>query len=127
MADRIKLTVPGRLPGLNEYVAANRQASYIGNRMKQDAQNLIITFIKLQLHGIRITEPVVLHFKWVEPNRKRDLDNIAFAKKFIQDALVKTGVLHNDGWKQIAGFTDEFDVDPKHPHIELIIEVIKSE
>ena len=41
----------------------------------------------------------------------RDRDNIAFAKKFINDALVACGVLPNDGWRNIHTMFDMFDVD----------------
>ena len=53
---------------------------------------------------------------------RRDKDNIAFAKKFIQDSLVHAGVLQNDGWKHIEHFTDDFAVDPKNPRVEVVIE-----
>ena len=65
---------------------------------------------------------MVIHYTWVEPNRRRDKDNIAFAKKFVQDSLVRMGVLENDGWKQIEYFTDSFAVDPENPRVEVIIE-----
>ena len=54
-----------------------------------------------------------MRYTWIEQNRKRDKDNIAFAKKFIQDALRLAGILKNDGWAEIAGFSDDFQVDPK--------------
>lgn len=78
--------------------------------------------IKTQLRGVRFTRPVVIHYTWIEPNRRRDKDNIAFAKKFIQDSLVHAGVLQNDGWKHIEHFTDDFAVDPKNPRVEVVIE-----
>ena len=53
-------------------------------------------------------------------------DNIAFAKKFIQDALVETGVLRNDGWSEIEGFTDNFALDPKNPRVEVTIEEMEG-
>ncbi len=64
------------------------------------------------------------HVLWVEQNRKRDLDNIAFAKKFIQDGLVKAGIIHNDTYHEIAGFSDEFAYDPKNPRIVVTLEEI---
>lgn len=47
---------------------------------------------------------------------------IAFAKKFILDALVGAGVLRGDGWKHISGFTDRFKVSKEDPRIEVEIE-----
>ena len=37
--------------------------------------------------------PIKIHFHWVEENKKRDLDNVCFAKKFILDSMVKAGKL----------------------------------
>jgi Holliday junction resolvase RusA-like endonuclease len=62
-----------------------------------------------------------MEYTWYEPNRKRDKDNIAFAKKFCQDALVKSGTLANDGWAEIDGFTDTFEVDKRRPRVEVKI------
>ena len=40
--------------------------------------------------------PVTVRFTWVEGNRRRDIDNVAFAKKFVLDGLVQAGVIGND-------------------------------
>ena len=57
--------------------------------MKRQAQNVIGYMIRTQLRGVRFTRPVVIRYLWIEPSRRRDKDNIAFAKKFIQDAWSK--------------------------------------
>ena len=121
---RCKLTIPGILPGLNEYIEAERgkKGKYKAASMKKQAEHLIGFMIKSQLRGVKFKGPVVIHYTWVEPNRRRDKDNIAFAKKFIQDSLVRMGVLENDGWKHIEYFTDSFAVDPKNPRVEVVIE-----
>jgi len=36
------------------------------------------------------------------------------------------GVMDNDGWKQIAGFTDLFDVDKDHPRVEVYFRKINA-
>ena len=43
--------------------------------------------------------PIALKITWYEKNKRRDVDNITFATKFIQDALVKCGVIENDSQK----------------------------
>lgn len=116
------LTIPGRLPGLNEYIEAERRNKYIAANMKREAEQRIILAAKAQLRGVRFRAPVVMHYTWLEPNRKRDKDNIAFARKFVQDALVRCGVLQNDGWAEIDGFTDAFAVDRKSPRVEVRFE-----
>lgn len=49
---------------------------------------------------------------------------MAFAKKFVQDALVQCGVLKDDGWKYVVGFSDRFEVDKENPRIEVLIKEI---
>lgn len=114
-----KVTIPGLLPGLNEYIDAERavKGKYKAAAMKKQAENVIGYMVKTQLRGVRFDRPVIIHYRWIEPNRRRDKDNVAFAKKFIQDSLVHAGVLVNDGWNQIEGFTDDFAVDPKNPRV----------
>jgi hypothetical protein len=41
------------------------------------------------------------------------------AAKYILDGLVEAGVLLDDDWGQIEGFTDQFGIDSKHPRIEV--------
>lgn len=120
---KYRINIPGRLPSLNEYIRECRKNAYAGNQMKQVEQRSCEVFIRHTMKGKRIHKPVVIHYKWVEKDMKRDLDNISsMGRKIIQDALVSTGVIPDDGWKQIVGFTDEFYVDKRDPRIEVIIE-----
>lgn len=86
--------------------------------MKNKTETLILTCIGKQKSG-RFSGKVKLNFRWYEPNRKRDLNNICFAKKFILDALVSAGTIEADGWRCVIGFTDEFFVDAGNPRIEV--------
>jgi len=122
---QLTLTIPGRLEGLNEYTKANRASKRAGAEMKLIQEFKIMQCIDVQLlHTEKKFKPiqkVFITFRWVEPNMKRDLDNIAFAKKFILDALVKRGILAGDGWKVIKGFNDDFAVSKDRPRIEVYI------
>ena len=113
-------TIPGRLPALNDYTKVNRGNKYAGNNLKKETQQLISFYIPKK----PINTPIRLIFNWYEPNKKRDKDNIAFAKKFILDALVNGGCIPNDGWKEIEGFQDNFYVDKDNPRIE--VEIIEE-
>lgn len=118
-------TIDGRLPGLNELINADRRNVHAGNHMKQENQEAVQMYIFRDLRRLHIEDPVLLHYRFYDPNKKRDLDNISgFAHKIIQDALVSTGVLKNDGWANIAGMDDLFFVDSARPRIEVTIEVI---
>lgn len=121
-----RLTIPGRLPGLNEYTAACRTNPHKGNQMKRDAQTAIMWQIKAQLRGYKFQGPVFLLFTFYEQDRRRDKDNVAsFARKVIQDALVKCGTLHDDGWDHVTGYLDRFEVDRQNPRI--VVEFIEQE
>lgn len=104
-----KIEIPFRLPSCNEFIKASKVIKgkwNAGNQMKQDVQNDIMWYInKLP----KYERPVKIHFHWVEENKKRDLDNVSFAKKFILDSLVKAGKLKNDNRNYVAGFTDTFE------------------
>lgn len=116
------LTIEGTLPSLNEYIAAERTNRHIAAKMKREMQDRIIAHIRED--GLRrIYEPVFIRYLYFEPSRRRDKDNIsAIAHKFVQDALVEAGILENDGWKQIKGFSDHFDVSAENPHIFIELE-----
>lgn len=113
------LTIPGRLIGLNQYVDYERASKYSGAKVKKEMQNLIRWYIRRDLRGLHFSGPVVMAYKWIEKAKTRDKDNIAFAKKFIQDALVCEGVLDNDGWDDIESFMDEFAIDKNKARVEV--------
>lgn len=121
MSERL-LVIPGTLPGLNEYIAAERTNRYKAAAMKREAENLVLWAAKQCLRGWKARASVRMEYTWVERNRRRDKDNIsAYGRKIIQDALVKGGYLQGDGWAHISGFADEFAVDKGHPRIEVRI------
>lgn len=122
------LVIPGKLDNLNNYTKACRaqgKKGYLaGSQMKRKNENRIKKCIGEQFKGKQFKSPIRVNFRWYEPNKCRDLDNICFAKKFIFDALVKSGTIKGDGWKDVEGFTDEFFVDKENPRIEVeILEV----
>ena len=120
------LTIKGRLPGLNEYTNECRTNPRDGAKMKRDAQDLVMWHILSQIRGLRFTKPVFLLFTFYEQDRRRDRDNVSsFARKVIQDALVKCGNLQDDGWDHVTGYMDQFEVDKKDPRI--VVEFIEQE
>ncbi|NJL77070.1 MAG: hypothetical protein HC892_20715 [Saprospiraceae bacterium] len=103
-----KITLDGRLPSLNEYIKSLNSHRQNGAKMKRDVEECISWQLVNQIRGIELTPPLRMCFTWIEASNKRDLDNIAFAKKFILDAMVGIGFLKNDNRKNMRGFQDDF-------------------
>ena len=122
---RYTLIINGKLDNLNDYISACRTNQYKGSGVKNHNENKVKAAIYEQLGRLRITRPVYMSYRWYEPNRRRDLDNISsFGRKVIHDALVKTHILQNDGWKEIVGFRDDFYIDKENPRVEVEIEEV---
>ena len=113
----VKFTIRGSLPGLNDYIAAERSSRYQAASMKKQCETIVMhaarSLGKWQPEG-----PVYMVYHWYEPNRRRDKDNVSgFGRKVIQDALVRAKILRNDGWNDVEGLSDEFEVDKRNPRI----------
>lgn len=108
------------MPGLNEYVEESYQSRWNGNRMKKKWTNVVKEAAKSQHEPAHETQ-VDVFVLWVEPNRKRDKDNIRFAMKFILDGLVKAKVIPNDTWRWIGRLSDDFAVDRENPRVEIYL------
>lgn len=117
----MKFVIPNRLAGLNEYTSANRSNKYCGSKMKSNNESSVIWAIRQSKIDKVVNYPITLKITWYEPNMKRDVDNIVFATKFIQDALVKEKIIKNDGQKQINKLIHEVLVDRDKPRIEVEI------
>lgn len=117
----VKFTIRGKLPGLNDYITAERANRYKGAEMKRQAEAVVLHAAR-SLGKWRPSGRVRMVYGWYEENQRRDKDNISsFGRKVIQDALVKGGWLANDGWKNIEDFEDRFFVDKKNPRVEVQI------
>ena len=116
-----RIIIPGKLPGWNEYSNKERSSKYAAAETKRDIENRIVDCVLQCADRAVYDGPVVISFRWAEPDKRRDKDNIASAKKFIIDALQKAGTLKGDGWKHIEGFEDWFSVNADEPHVRVDI------
>lgn len=113
--------IAGRFGSYNEYIEKCRRNPYEGAKMKRIDMDLAIWSMDM-VAGEHFNK-VILHYRFFEPNRKRDKDNIfGYANKVIADALQEMKIIDNDGWKNIENFTHDFFVDEKFPRIEVYIE-----
>ncbi len=117
-----KVEIPYKFPSLNEYINKCRFNKYAGNYMKQQVQNDIAIYFK----DLPKLNKVKINFNWYEGNRRRDLDGIAFAKKFILDTMVNLGKLEDDNRNYVCGFTDSFSYGDKWK-VVLKIEEVEDE
>lgn len=114
-----KITIVGKIPSLNEYIEACRRNAHCGARLKYKIEaGIIPQLCKLK----KIENPVHITFIWHEIDKRRDKDNVSAGKKFILDAMQKSGKLINDNNNYITGFTDLFEYGAKENAVTLIIE-----
>jgi hypothetical protein len=109
----IALWIPGRFPALNDLIRAKGSIHRGGRSAYTDMK---------KRHTQRVCEaawaaklPKVprafFAFEWFERNRQRNPDNVAAGgRKFIFDGLVLARVIPNDGWIEVAGWSDNFYV-----------------
>ena len=122
---KIKFVIKGKLDGLNEYINACRANRYKGAEMKKKNERLVMAYILQAVNFGEIYEvknyPIKLNINWYEPNSRRDVDNVTFATKFIQDSLVRTGILEDDSRKYINQVNHSVFTDKENPRIEVEI------
>lgn len=105
-----------RLTSLNEYINAERGNRFHAAGIKKKMQKDLTVFIRNAIQNGRLhrhDKPCALWFYWTVPNKRRDLDNIAFATKFVQDALVVNGVFPDDNLEHIVELHHSVRIFPK--------------
>lgn len=108
------------MPTLNQYIDACRRNRYSAASLKRKVeQGLCLEFMKARVG--KFDQSLDLGYVWYCRNMKTDKSNIAFCAKFVEDAMVKVGIIPNDGWKHIGSFSHDFMVDKADPRLELTI------
>lgn len=113
----MKYEIDMKLPSLNDYTRWCRGNKFLAAKKKAEIEQ------EIGLHLAKMPKwdnPIKIHFHWIEGTRRRDLDNICFAKKFILDSMVKFGKLKDDNRKYVTAFTDSFEYGTK---TKVILEV----
>ena len=115
--------IPLKLPSLNDYINVCRSNKFQAAKYKATIEQQIGLYL---MKMPKWTKPIRIHFHWIEGTKRRDLDNIAFSKKFILDAMVKYGKLQDDNRKCVYAFTDTFEYG-KTTKVILEVEECESE
>ena len=114
---RQHFTIKGRFCSLNEFYRMHYQEQ---GKVKRENDDLVAwTVRKARIKPYK--RPVEVTCLWVEPNRKRDLDNIHFGIKFIMDGLVKAGIIQDDSPLYVKRISHEVAYDRANPRIEVWI------
>lgn len=120
----MKYEINMKLPSLNDYIRICRANKYKAASYKAEIEQEIGLFL---MKMPKMTKPIKIHFTWIEGTKRRDLDNICFAKKFILDAMVKCGKLKDDNRKWVTAFTDSFEYGEETKVILEVEEVCEKE
>jgi hypothetical protein len=127
-ADRsFTFTIPGALPGMNEFIGAMNSNRFAGAHLKKKFTRLVAEYV-IANRVPKYDCPVGISIDWYEKNLRRDPDNIAGGgTKIILDALsgrsdLGTGTIPDDGRKWVKAISHNFmDPDKTNPRIEITI------
>jgi Holliday junction resolvase RusA-like endonuclease len=98
-------TINEQLPSLNDYIQKCRYNRFAAAKFKEETDNLCGMYAlkaRIALKEV-FKEPAILFTTYCEKHKKRDLDNIYSADKYILDSLQQIGVLENDNPAHIKG------------------------
>lgn len=102
----MRLWINGRFPSLNQLLDAKstQKGSWNSyNALKCEWFGQIKRLVELE--RVESVGPGYFTFLFVEPDRRRDPDNIVSAGvKLILDSLVGCEVIAGDGWSQVLGY-----------------------
>lgn len=127
--------VKGFDSGLNEVLGAQvrrydsrTKRMIVANPEKAKNDKICIKAIWRDIHNVRLSTPITIHYKAFVKDKKHDRMNIisAFDKSF-QDALQTCKALKNDGYDDVVQVTWEMAIDKANPRVEVTITEVMKE
>lgn len=118
-----KIVIPGELPDFNTIIKKSKShwSKYAAFKHKYTFDVALI--IRSQKLKPVKKYPIKIKFCFYCKGQRKDPDGISSgARKVILDSLKVAQIIIDDGFKYIAGFTDEFYLDKNNPRIEVFIE-----
>lgn len=102
--------IPNLFPSLNEILRVRSQDRRHGwSGMKKACESAVDKVLNTAKMLPKI--PYHVEFRWVEWNARRDPDNIASGGcKPVFDALIKIGIIEDDGWDYFGRIVHEFSI-----------------
>jgi hypothetical protein len=107
---------------MNDYISTGSRFAY-NNDKKRWARAIAFEIRQARLLPM---QRVYVRWTWFEKSKRRDPDNFSsIGKKFIFDALKETGIIPNDGWTHIAGWSDRWEVNATQPGVFVELEEVR--
>lgn len=123
----MKLTIPIPLITLNQYINAERTNKFKAAKIKKDMTSICERHSRVAKNkGLVIETPFKATFEWFMKDKRQDLDNIAFQKKFILDGMIKAKLIENDGYKQHRQSEDIYLIDKENQRVEITFERLED-
>lgn len=120
--------IPGTLPNLNDILKASNASNKRNcfkpiSSLKETYDDAVMWAAKAACIK-PVAGKVNIRIHWIEPNMKRDKDNIHAGTKFVLDGLVKLGILGNDGWTWIGDLSYSYSVNRANPRVVVELEEV---
>lgn len=93
-----EFVIHGKIVTLNQYINAERSNKFQAAAIKRDEMDRIMW----KLPAVTLEGKHDFAFVYYDDNRRTDPDNYQIFSKFFLDALVKKGIIENDGQKQVG-------------------------
>jgi hypothetical protein len=115
------LTIQGCLPNLNDIIDASKHTRWTYDTLKKNTEYIILAACFSGKTRLQPMPYAYISCDWVEPNMKRDPDNICAGLKFVLDTLVYKKILPGDGWAHVLGIAHTFRIDKDAPHVAITL------
>ena len=119
-------------PSLNNLLAEYGRHPKSGSAMKKKFERICCDEIRDQLHDYQAKNPIVIHYRFFEPQDGHPRDNMnifSMVDKCFEDALQVCKVIPNDNPKFMLNTTHDFYYLPNkwgEPYIEIYIEEVNN-
>lgn len=121
----LRFEIPGRFPGMNEIVEAAKAHYKRYAEMKRTYTDMVAWCAKAA--KVPPMDRVRISIVWVEPDNRRDFDNVSAGQKFLLDGLVQAGVLQNDTRWYVRSVAHTVKTDKTNPRVIVTLEEVEQE
>ena len=124
----LKINLSGEFTDLNTYINAERRNRFLASKIKKEETERVYYLTKGKKLPTDVEFPLIIELMWYVKDLRKDADNISFAKKFIADGMVLSGLLPEDSRKYVRVWRDmDIIVDKENPRVEIVIHSFVSQ